>query len=204
MKNKKKAIQVSLGLMIAIISLGFIPTAYNRDASKWVKVIVSDTMNVPIQKVWELSGTVNLEEVAGDRKYDNLPKLERTKNIAGDFSKEGDSRIVYFSTGDTLVETIIAKKAPYIFGYEITKASLPMKRAVHNARGVFEYAALNSTTTITKWTYLFNQKNFIMKFFIKRYINNTHKAWMQDMLKTTKNHVEKAYKAGILQETSNI
>jgi hypothetical protein len=193
-RMKKKTLFVYLGiiLLVAVIS-GFLPASKDLDPSKWTKVVVTDTVNVPIQKFGELAGKVNLESAAGERKYDNLPRIERTKNIVGDFSKEGDSRIVYFSTGDSVIETILIKKEPYVFGYEITKASLPMKRVAYRARGLFEHSALDDKRTLTKWTYSFQHKNFISKFFIKRYINNTHRSWMNDMLKATKLQIEKAY-----------
>lgn len=181
------------GIIIVIAAIwGFLPTSRDLDLSKWTKVVITDTENIPLKIRSELVGKVSLEAADSGRKYDNMPGIERTKPLVGDFSKEGDSRIVYFSSGDTLVETIIAMKL-YVFGYEITKPSLPMKWAVYRARGVFESSALDSNRTITRWTYYFHQKNRISIFFINRYINNTHRAWMKDMLATTKAQILKAY-----------
>lgn len=110
-----------------------------------------------------------------------------------EISQFRDIQELYISTGDTIVESIIAKQKPYIFGYEITKPSLPMRRAAYKARGVFEYSALDATHTVTKWTYSFQQKHLAGKFFLSRYINNTHKFWMKDMLHTTRIKVEEMY-----------
>jgi len=191
-KGRKWLIYSSIALLLVIV-LGFYPGSKDLDPSEWVKVTIRDTVNVPIKKLWELVGNVKLEKAAGNRKYNDLPSIERTRALVGDFSKAGHSRIVYFSTGDTLVETIIDIKEAHIFSYEITKPSLPMKWAVYRARGTFLYSAIDSNRTETKWTYAFHNKNFISRFFIDNYINSTHRSWMRDMLNATKKNVEEAY-----------
>jgi hypothetical protein len=169
------------------------PVSQNLDAEKWVKITISDTINTPLADTWTLAGDLDFKSVAGDRKYDGLPEITRTKIVKGDFSKAGDSRIIYFSTGDTVVESIRLIQAPHKFEYELTKPSLPLKWFAYKARGAFEYNTLNKDKTIVKWTYSFLQRNLVSRFFIQKYIDNTHKAWMADMLKATKNQTEKAY-----------
>jgi hypothetical protein len=193
MKRKAKFFAYPGVIMILVLAWAFWPTSQNLDISEWTKVVVADTENVPLQIRADLVGKVSLESAAAGRKYDNMPGIERTTNLVGDFSKVGDSRIVHFSSGDTLVETIIAQRPPYEFGYEITKPSLPMKWAVYRARGYFESSAPDATHTITRWTYYFQQRNRISEFFVNRYINSTHRPWMNDMLTTTRNQILKAY-----------
>ncbi len=191
-KRGKWFIYIGIVLLV-IIAIGFYPESKTLDPSKWMTVTLSDTVNVPIRKLWELAGNVKLEDAAGKRNYNAMPSILKTKPLTGDFSKAGHSRIVYFSSGDTLIETIIIQKEPYIFCYEITKPSLPMKWAVYRARGEFKYSALDSNRTITEWTYSFLNRNFISKFVVYNYINSTHRLWMMDMLKSTKVQVEKAF-----------
>jgi len=70
-----------------------------------------------------------------------------------------------------------------------------MKYAVYKARGEFDRSALDSNRTLTVWTYSFLNRNFISTFFVKSYIKNTHQFWMRDMLKATKEQIEKDYQA---------
>jgi len=192
-RKKKNIIYASLVVIAAIILLCFFPVSQNLGSEKWVKITISDTINAPLADTWALAGDLDFKGVAGDRKYDNLPEITRTRPFVGNFSKAGDSRIVYFSTGDTLVESIRVIQGPCKFEYELTKPSLPLKWFVYKARGAFEYSALGKDKTIVKWTYFFHQKNLISRFFIQKYIDNTHKAWMGDMLYATKTQTEKAY-----------
>jgi len=193
MSRQKKIIYTSLAVIAVIIIIGFFPLSQNLDPEKWVKITISDTIIAPLADTWTLAGNLDFKGVARDRKYDDLPEITRTKFVKGDFSKAGDSRVIYFSTGDTLVESIRVIQGPHKFEYELTKPSLPLKWFVYKARGAFVYSALNKDKTIVKWTYSFHQKNLVSRFFIQKYIDNTHKAWMRDMLNTTKAQTEKAY-----------
>jgi len=199
-RKKKTIIYASLAIIAAIILLGLFPMSQNLDSEKWVKITISDTINTPLADTWTLAGDLDFKSVAGDRKYDNLPEITRTKPFVGNFSKAGDSRIVYFSTGDTLVESIRVIQGPHKFEYELTKPSLPLKWFVYKARRAFEYSALDKDKTIVKWTYFFHQKNLVSRFFIRKYIDNTHRAWMTDMLKATKNQTEKAYLSSLVKK----
>src|SRR6267154_2573706 len=117
MKKKIKLLIYAGVIVIITAAFGFIPLSRDMNPKKWVQVILIDTTNVPLSKFNEYIGKVSLEKAAGGRKYDNIPTIERTRNVVGDFTMVGHSRIVYFSSGDTLVETIIAKNEPFIFGY---------------------------------------------------------------------------------------
>ncbi|HZY39539.1 MAG TPA: hypothetical protein VFE53_22945 [Mucilaginibacter sp.] len=199
-RKKKSIIYASLAIIAALILFCFFPASQNLDPEEWVKITISDTINAPLTDTWTLAGDLDFKGVAGDRKYDNLPEITRTKPFVGNFSKAGDSRIVYFSTGDTLVESIRVIQGPHKFEYELTKPSLPLKWFVYKARGAFEYAALNNDKTMVKWTYSFLQRNLVSRFFIQKYIDNTHKAWMTDMLKATKTQTEKAYVSSLVKK----
>jgi hypothetical protein len=106
---------------IVLRFVAFLPVSQNLEQDKWVKITISDTINVPLVETWTLAGNLDFKSVAGNRKYDNLPEISKTKIVVGDFSKAADSRIVYFSTGDTLIESIRVIQAPDKFEYEITK-----------------------------------------------------------------------------------
>jgi hypothetical protein len=180
-------------LVLDLIVTAWFPAPKDMDPSRWVSVTVYDTIHAPIRAVWDGEGHLGLQQTNGGRRYKDLPVIVKTDNRRGSFSQAGDFRIVYFSSGDTVVETILYKRAPDTFAYELTKALLPMKRVATRARGVFVFTALNDSVTVKKWTYSFEQKNFIGKLLIQRYISRTHRAWMQDMMSSSKREVEKEY-----------
>jgi len=193
MKTRRKRLTYAGIFILLAAFIGCFPTSKNRDPSKWMKVILRDTVNAPINAVWQLSGKVKIEKATADKKYSSMPSIIRTRPLVGDFSKAGHSRVVYFSTGDTLIESIIAIRAPHTFCYELTKPSLPMRLVAYRARGEFDYSSLDSNRTVTVWTYSFLNKNLISKLFINNYINSTHRLWMRDMLKATKERIEADY-----------
>lgn len=83
---------------------------------------------------------------------------------------------------------MILMKAPREFDDELTEIELALKRAAKRARGYFRYSALPDGKTKVEWTYGFEQKNFIFKWFLNRYINTTHRFWMKDTLNEMKRH----------------
>ena len=170
-------------------------TANNQIPENWAQHTVEDIINVPIQIYWNLSFNFNLEDIGSVGNYKDLPKIVKTTPVNGAFEKVGDSRRVHFNNGKTLLESIIEYKNPASFAYELTEIELDLKNVAKRARGHFTYHPLPNDKTRIVWTYGFDQKNFIFKFFIKRYIKATHKFWMQDTLAEMKRQSEEMYKA---------
>lgn len=164
----------------------------------WAQHTVEDTVNVPIDTYWPLSFQLNLEEIGSVGDYKDLPKIVRTTPVKGDFAHVGDSRRVHFDTGQTLLETIIDRQKPGSFAYELTELEIDLKRVASRARGHFRHYALPDGRTRVVWTYGFDQKNFMFKWFIKRYIKSTHRFWMQDTLTEMKRQVEAMAKPTVL------
>ncbi len=160
----------------------------------WVQHTVEDAISMPIEKYWELSFKLNLEEIGSAGDYKDLPKIKSTTPVNGNFTKAGHSRRVHFDNGKTLLETIISLQSPHDFAYELTEIELPLKNVAKRARGHFRYSALPDGNTKVVWTYGFDQRNFIFKWFIKRYIKTTHRFWMRDTLVEMKRQGEKMYK----------
>ena len=73
-------------------------------------------------------------------------------------------------------------EAPNVFAYELTEIELRLKAVAKRARGMFEYMALGGDKTIITWTYGFDQKSFLARWFLGRYIKRTHRHWMEDSL----------------------
>lgn len=161
--------------------------------SKWVQHTVEDTVNVPIEIYWGLSFKLNLEEIGSVGDYKDLPKIVRTTPVNGDFSKIGDSRLVHFNNGKTLLESIIEWQNPGNFAYELTELEIDLKRVAKRARGYFRHYPLEDGRTRIVWTYCFDQKNFISKWLIQYYIKTTHQFWMKDTLREMKRQTEKMY-----------
>ena len=161
---------------------------------KWAQHTVEDTVNMPVEIYWDLSFKLNLEEIGSVGDYKDLPEIVKTIPVNGTFSKAGDSRRVHFNTGQTVLESIIEWKHPESFAYELTEIEIDLKKVANSARGHFRFYPLNDRKTKVVWTYGFNQKNFIFKWLIKRYIKTTHRFWMKDTLTEMKRQTEEMYK----------
>lgn len=161
--------------------------------SRWAQYTVEDTVNVPIETYWDLSFKLNLEDIGSVGNYEDLPKIVKTTPVTGNFSKLGDSRRVHFNAGQTLLESIIEWQSPESFAYELTELEIDLKKVAKRARGHFRHYPLSDGRTRVVWTYGFNQKNFILKWLIKRYIKTTHQFWMKDTLQEMKRQTEKMY-----------
>lgn len=161
--------------------------------TNWAQHTVEDTINIPIEIYWELSFKLNLEEIGSVGNYNDLPKIIRTTPVNGNFSKVGDSRRVHFNTGQTLLESIVLWQKPDRFAYELTELEIGLKRVARRARGYFRHYPLPDGRTRIVWTYGFDQKNALLKWFINRYIKTTHQFWMQDTLAEMKRQTEKMY-----------
>jgi hypothetical protein len=161
----------------------------------WAQHTVEDTVYVPIDMYWDLSFRLNLEEIGSVGNYKDLPRIARTTPVHGNFGQVGDSRKVHFDNGKTLLESIIDYQKPGSFAYELTELEIDLKKVARRARGHFRHYALPDGSTRVVWTYGFDQKNFIFKGFIKRYIRTTHRFWMKDTLAEMKRQCEEMYKA---------
>jgi hypothetical protein len=178
-----------------LIIMAMTATSVNGQIPKnWAQYTVEDTVNVPINLYWDLSFKLNLEEIGSVGNYKDLPKIVKTTPVNGNFSKVGDSRRVHFNTGQTLLESIIEWQNPGSFTYELTELEIDLKRAANRARGNFKHYPLPNGKTRVVWTYGFDQKNFIFKWLINRYIKSTHRFWMRDTLAEMKRQTEEMYK----------
>jgi hypothetical protein len=178
---------------ILIIAIMTATTAKGQIPEKWAQYTVEDTINVPIDRYWNLSFKFNLEEIGSVGDYKELPKITGTTPVKGDFSKVGHSRRVHFDTGQTLLESIIEWENPESFAYELTEIGIDLKKVAKRARGHFRHYSVSGGKTRVVWTYGFHQKNFIFKWLIKRYIKTTHKFWMKDTLSEMKRQAELMY-----------
>ena len=161
----------------------------------WAQHTVEDTINVPAEIYWDLFLKLDLEEIGSVGDYKDLPTIVKTTPVQGDFSKVGDSRRVHFNTNQTVLESIIEWEKPGSFAYELTEVELDLRKVAYKARGHFRYYPLPDGKTRVVWTYGFDQKNFLFKYFINRYIKSTHRFWMQDTLAAMKQETEKMYHA---------
>ncbi len=160
----------------------------------WAQHTVRDTIDIPVDMYWNLSFDLNLEEIGSVGDYKDLPRIVKTEPVKGNFSNVGDSRRVYFNTDQTLLESIIEWRKPKSFAYELTELEINLKKVANRARGHFRHCALPDGRTEVIWTYGFDQKNFIFKWLIKRYIKTTHQFWMKDTLAEMKRQTEYMYK----------
>jgi hypothetical protein len=177
-----------------IITTMVTTTVKGQIPSNWAQHTVEDTVNVPIDVYWDLSFKLNIEEIGSVGNYKNLPKIVKTTPVNGNFSKVGDSRRVHFNTGQTVLESIIERQNPESFAYELTEIEIELKKVAKRARGHFKHYPLADGRTRIVWTYGFDQKNFIFKWGIKKYIKTTHQFWMRDTLAEMKRQAEKLYK----------
>ncbi|MEO0896595.1 MAG: hypothetical protein AAFY71_09370 [Bacteroidota bacterium] len=177
-------------LILTVLGMMSIQLATAQIPEKWVQHTVSNILDISVEQYWEFREQVNLESIANNAKYQDLPKIEKTTAVKGDFKKAGDSRRVHFASGETLLETILVSDGEKVFAYELTEVELPLKRAAHRARGMFELEPLENGQTKITWTYGFDQKNFLTKSILKRYVKRTHQHWMTDTLAETKRQME--------------
>jgi hypothetical protein len=176
-------------ILIIMMSAAALKTS-GQIPAHWAQYRVEDTVNLPAEQFWDAFFKMNLEDVASVGDYKDLPKIVKTTPVTGDFSKLGDSRRVHFNTGQTVLESIIEWDQPRSFSYELTELEVELKRAARKARGNFQYFSLPDGRTRVVWTYGFDQKNFIFKWLINRYITTTHRFWMKDTLSEMKRRAE--------------
>jgi len=179
--------------ILIVLTMAVITTTKGQIPEKWAQYTVEDTVNVPLEIYWELSFKLNLEEIGSVGNYKNLPKIKKTTPVNGNFSKVGDSRRVHFDSGETLLESIILWENPGNFAYELTELEIDLKRVARRARGHFKHFALEEGKTRVVWTYGFDHKNLILKWFINNYIQTTHRFWMRDTLAEMKRQTEFMY-----------
>jgi hypothetical protein len=205
--NKMKSlVKILIGVMMSAKSMGCTSSvtsdttsATGQIPSDWAQHTVEDTVNVPLEVYWGLSFKLNLEEIGSVGNYEDLPKITKTTPVVGNFAKLGDSRRVHFNTGQTLLETIIDYQNPGSFAYELSELEIDLKRAAKRARGHFQHFALPNGQTRVVWTYGFDSKNFVFRWFINRYIKKTHQFWMKDTLAEMKRQTEAMYQASSKQ-----
>jgi hypothetical protein len=181
-------------ISILMITTMAITTSRGQIPKYWAQHTIEDTINVPLETYWELSFKLNLEEIGSVGDYKDLPKIVKTSPVQGTFVKVGDSRRVHFNTGQTLLESIIEWEKPTSFAYQLTELEIDLKKVASQARGHFRHEVLPGGRTRVIWTYGFDQKNFVYKWFINRYIKTTHRFWMKDTLAEMKRQSEAMYK----------
>ena len=177
-------------LILAVIATS---TLTGQVPNKWAQYTIVDTINMQIKDYWELSFKLKLEEIGSVGNYKNLPSIIKSTPVRGNFSKVGDRRRIHFNTGQTLLESIIEWEKPFSFAYELTEVEIDLRKVANRARGHFKYFSIPDGRTRVVWTYGFEQKNFLFKWLINRYIKKTHRFWMKDTLAQMKRQTEKMY-----------
>ena len=181
--------------IIKILILSVMTNTLNAQIPvKWAQHTVKDTIDVPINEYWDLFFLLNLEDVASAGEYKDLPIIVKTTPVVDTFSEVGHSRRVHFNTGETVLESIIAYEEPAGFAYELSEIEIDLKKVANRARGRFTHIDVGNGRTEVTWTYGFDQKNFIFKRLINRYIKTTHRLWMKDTLAEIKKLTEQEYK----------
>jgi len=175
----KTIIHGLIGLLMSFAASAQIP-------AHWAQYTVEDTVNLPIETSWEQCFQLKLEEIGSAGVYKDLPKITHAQPVNGDFTQVGHSRRVHFDNGKTLLETIILYQKPTEFAYELSEIELTLKLFARRARGHFRYEPLAGGRTRVVWTYGFDQRNFVAKGLINRYIRSTHRFWMRDTLSAIK------------------
>ncbi|MEL6535923.1 MAG: hypothetical protein AAFQ98_10950, partial [Bacteroidota bacterium] len=153
--------------------------------TRWAQHTVVDTVNLSPTAFWEAFSQIDLEQVGSVGDYQDLPQIEKTTPVHGDFTAVGHARRVHFNTGQTVLESIIEYLPGIRFAYELTEVELDLRRVAHRARGQWQYTPLANGRTQISWTYGFEQKNIFAKLFIRQYIRSTHRHWMRDTLAET-------------------
>ncbi len=158
---------------------------------KWTTHKVERTVKMPIETVWKIFHTIELQDVGSKRTYKRLPKIVRTEPLEGNFTQKGHSRRVIFDNGKTILESIVKMEEPHDFVYELTDIEIRLKMVARKARGWFHFEEVDKGITKIEWTYGFDHKNFMAKWFIQSYIKSTHHYFMDDAISEIKTIVEK-------------
>jgi hypothetical protein len=162
----------------------------------WAQITLSDTLELPAAEFFPIFFQFKLEDIARVRPYKGMPAIVSTSPVQGDFAtgQPGASRRVHFDNGKNVLETILEMQVG-TFLYELTEVEIAMKAVAHRARGRFVCTALLDGRSQLVWTYGFEQKNFLAKWAIQRYVHRTHQHWMRDTLGAIKRLSEKQYLA---------
>lgn len=166
--------------VFAVLPLLAVPfaAAAQYPAPRGISAMVETTVPLPPTQAFQRLVPIPLERIflAGH----GLPAITGTSVVAS-WDAVGQSRRVYFATGDSARETITAYRAGDYFAYRVEEFTLAAKYVAKYAVGEWWWAEENGRTVV-RWRYTFVPKNFLVRPFLAFFVRYCWRPYMQSAL----------------------
>ncbi len=143
-------------------------------------------IDAPHDKFYTWINQVDLQDIMEGR--DDFPRTVRTEPIRGSFElgqdRTGARRRVVLENGHYVAEEVLVD-TPKVFRYMVWGFTSFQRLAINHAIGEFVYKEMGDRTQLT-WTYSFKPTSVIFRPIIARFVKDTWKPYMQDILKAMK------------------
>lgn len=123
------------------------------------------------------------------KSYGPIHAVVRSELHKGPWSEPGAYRTLYFETGDTLREDLLAFHAPTYFAYSISEFSNFAKHLSSIAYGEWSFKSGENKTNV-QWKYTFKPKNILTKMVVSLFMHLYFRKYMQQSLLNAKKNIE--------------
>jgi hypothetical protein len=106
--------------------------------------------------------------------------VSRIEALSGNWSKPGDRRRLVYADGSSAIEEITDRQ-PDLLRYEVWNATNDTGRYTSYALGEVEFTATGQTTHV-RWTYSFRPKRWPDGWFIRSYVQDDFRQYMEGTL----------------------
>lgn len=146
------------------------------------------TINSSQEKVFAfISDAASLPKMI--RQYGPIHGVEKSVLHKGPWSAPGAYRTIYFDSGDTLREELMAFDAPHYFAYNISAFTNFARFLTRIAYGEWWFKQQGNATEVT-WKYSFKPKNFLTKIPLSIFVRQSFGKYMHNCLLNAKQLVE--------------
>jgi len=131
------------------------------------------------EEFWPFFEFIKLEDIF--KAAGSLPGIEKTSPFA-EWHTPGNKRTVYFTTGDTSTEEILACTVPNHFKYKVYNTTLSARYFVTEITGEWHITEDKGHTKVT-WQYQFFPKSIIHRLFILNFFKHSWIPYMEQSMR---------------------
>ena len=131
------------------------------------------------EEFWPFFEFIKLEDIF--KAAGSLPGIEKTSPFA-EWHTPGNKRTVYFTTGDTSTEEILACTVPNHFKYKVYNTTLSARYFVKEITGEWHITEDKGHTKVT-WQYQFFPQSSIHRLFILNFFKHSWIPYMEQSMR---------------------
>ncbi|WP_197076926.1 SRPBCC family protein [Hymenobacter terrenus] len=162
-------------MLLPLLALALSAAAQDAAAVKGVAATVEATVPLPPAQAFRHLVPIPLERIF--RAGYGLPAITGTSVVAP-WNAVGQSRHVYFETGDSARETITHYREGEYFAYRVEEFTLAAKYVAQYAVGEWWWRQEQGRTVVV-WRYTFVPKNFLVRPFLAFFVRHRWRPYMQ-------------------------